>query len=527
MRTMGVPQIISVVLLLLVITADDSQSAKILGLFPFPARSHLISITALMKELARRGHQVTVVSSFPSPPMANYTDIIVKDTFPEKDSINFFEFFDEGMFSWLKIVFFWHMGLSTCERALQVPDIQKLIHDQNLDFDVIIFENFISECFYGFVHKLKIPVINISPNSALLAMGNPVGNTYNPSYMPDSMLGYKDHMTFKERIANTLITLLTSVGRRIMYLPRQDALIRKYFEDSSFPGIAVLEPNASLYLLNTHISIGFPQPYTPNTIEVGGMHIKDPKPLPKDLQKIMDEAEHGVIYFSLGSNVRSSDMPKEMLQVFLDVFSKLKQRVLWKWEKDSLPGQPSNVQLGKWLPQSDILAHPNLRLFITHGGLLSTQEAIYRGVPLLAIPVMGEQKSNAERAKESGYALMLDWRNITSESLNSAVDELINNPRYRENVQHLSVLFRDRQQPPLERAVYWVEYVLRHNGAPHLRSAALDLYWYQFYLLDVLAVVLGVVLLGLTGSGLTCWTIYRVFFQKKKSNPVTKSKKMK
>ena len=48
-------------------------------------------------------------------------------------------------------------------------------------------------------------------------------------------------------------------------------------------------------------------------------------------------------------------MPESKRNAFLGAFSKLKQRVLWKWESDTLPGQPSNVKLGKWLPQSDIL----------------------------------------------------------------------------------------------------------------------------------------------------------------------------
>jgi hypothetical protein len=55
--------------------------AKILGVFPFPARSHLIVQKALMLELARRGHEVTVVSGFPeNKPVPNYTDVVFKTT---------------------------------------------------------------------------------------------------------------------------------------------------------------------------------------------------------------------------------------------------------------------------------------------------------------------------------------------------------------------------------------------------------------------------------------------------------------
>lgn len=48
-------------------------------------------------------------------------------------------------------------------------------------------------------------------------------------------------------------------------------------------------------------------------------------------------------------------MPKEKLDMFLNTFKKLKQRILWKWEDDNLPGKPNNVMTAKWLPQTDIL----------------------------------------------------------------------------------------------------------------------------------------------------------------------------
>jgi glucuronosyltransferase len=75
----------------------------------------------------------------------------------------------------------------------------------------------------------------------------------------------------------------------------------------------------------------------------------------QDLQRYLDESSEGVIYFSMGSNLRSSNMRNATRNALLQAFSHLKQRVLWKWETDSLPGKPSNVKLGKWLPQSDIL----------------------------------------------------------------------------------------------------------------------------------------------------------------------------
>lgn len=77
----------------------------------------------------------------------------------------------------------------------------------------------------------------------------------------------------------------------------------------------------------------------------------------QDIKKFIDDASEGVIYFSIGSNLQSSQMSEGKRQAFLEAFSKLKQRVLWKWETDSLPGQPKNVMISKWLPQSDLLGN--------------------------------------------------------------------------------------------------------------------------------------------------------------------------
>jgi len=80
----------------------------------------------------------------------------------------------------------------------------------------------------------------------------------------------------------------------------------------------------------------------------------------QDLQEFLDKAKDGVIYFSLGTNVRSDHMPEEKMRAFREAFSELPQKILWKWESDILPGQPANVKFWKWLPQQDILGNISL-----------------------------------------------------------------------------------------------------------------------------------------------------------------------
>jgi glucuronosyltransferase len=112
----------------------------------------------------------------------------------------------------------------------------------------------------------------------------------------------------------------------------------------------------SLVLLNNHFSLNYPRPLVPTMIEVGGMHVSQTiNKLPEDIQEFLDGAEYGAIYFSMGTNLRSDHMPAERLAAFMTAFSEIPQRVLWKWESDTFPGQPANIKLGKWLPQQDIL----------------------------------------------------------------------------------------------------------------------------------------------------------------------------
>jgi len=66
--------------------------------------------------------------------------------------------------------------------------------------------------------------------------------------------------------------------------------------------------------------------------------------------------------------------------------------------------------------------------------------------------------------------------------------------RYKTNAMELSRRFKDRPRTPKEEIIYWTEYVIKHKGAHHLKTAALQLSWYQYFLIDVLIAVMLIVI---------------------------------
>ena len=223
-------------------------------------------------------------------------------------------------------------------------------------------------------------------------------------------------------------------------------------------------------------------------VEVGGLQLDhELQPMEEDLQKWMDEAEDGVIFLSMGSNVKFSMLPTEKLNIFINVLSKLKQRIVWTYDGDSMPNKPDNVMINKWFPQHEILAHKNTKLFITHGGLGSIVEAKYHGVPIIGMPMFADQPTNVKMTVEEGWGYKLDFPTLDEAALTAGLEEMLNNPSYLEKVKNLSQLARDRPQTPKELAVFWIEYVIRHKGAPHMRFQGVDLNFFQKKSLDVLA----------------------------------------
>ena len=218
-------------------------------------------------------------------------------------------------------------------------------------------------------------------------------------------------------------------------------------------------------------------------------------------------------------------MSPETRRTFISTFGRLKQRIIWKWEDETKMSSdvdilPPNVKLVPWLPQQDLLGHPKARLFITHGGLFSNQEAVYHGVPLISIPVFADQFINAQKAQDDGYAIHFDWDKVLQpNAFYDAIQQVLNNPLYGERMRKVSELMRDQKERPMDRAIYWIEYVIRHQGAQHLRSPARYLNVFERDLIDIYLTAFASVLLII-------YVCFR-FFSSKRNSPSTFRNRMK
>lgn len=149
----------------------------------------------------------------------------------------------------------------------------------------------------------------------------------------------------------------------------------------------------------------------------------------QDLQEYLDLSPHGVIYFSLGSNVKSANLSVATRKIIIEALSELPYNVLWKWETDYLPDQPENVMTRKWFPQQDLLGHKNIKAFVSQGGLQSMEEAVSNCVPVVGMPFFADQSLNVMKMVQMGIGRSIDHVTMTKETLKEVIIEVTENKK--------------------------------------------------------------------------------------------------
>ncbi|XP_048504920.1 UDP-glycosyltransferase UGT5-like [Athalia rosae] len=475
-------------LILLCFAGQGGLGARILGLFPVPTKSHLSITSPLMHALAKKGHDVTMFVPFPTGFNAtNYREIIYESP-PLGSDLTITDYFNVNFVR--HQFFYYDAGISVTEMVLTSQEAQSLIGSKE-KYDVVVMEQFASEALLVYVNKLECPVVLVSTFRTTSTINGIFGNSAPWSYVPAEFISLDDRMTLFERLQNALALIFIEVTRKYYYMPRQQALAAKYLGDANFeiPDLEELERRADLILINTHPAFSSPRPYMATMKDVAGMHIKPAKPLSSELHRYMESSEKGVIFFCLGSIFKSIEMPEHLIGALKKAFERVPYDVLWKWENNTMTDKPKNVRIEKWLPQNDILAHPKLKVFVTHGGISSLLETVYHKVPIVGIPIFGDQRQNIKLARTKGFVEVLNFSTMTEDDIYEAIVKVANDPKYKRNVEKVSAYWRGEMNHPLDVAVHSVEYVIRNNGTKHLKPAVMEQTFVQYFLLDLAFVV--------------------------------------
>nr|XP_057923180.1 UDP-glucuronosyltransferase 1A1-like [Doryrhamphus excisus] len=475
-----------------------SYSGKLLVL-PMDG-SHWIGIKAIAQEMGRRGHRVTVVIpeismrmgpgehydtlTFPVPYDQAYIDSLLstnKDMLL-KSTQPFVERIRKKISQISRVAEMIHV---TAESLLFNDSF--ISHLEKQGFDAVLTDPMVP---IGslIARKLGIPTVNLLRAIPCFLDMQSAGCPSPPSYVPRFFTGFTDKMDFKQRVINTLVSALEPLLCRVLYW-RFDQIASQFLREDV--GVAEVLSESAIWLHRIDFTLEFPRPLMPNMVPVGGINCNVRKPLPEDLEPWVS-GEHGFVVFTLGTAV--PEMPEEITNVFLEAFRQIPQKVIWRYTGSVSGNIPENVKMMNWVPQNDLLAHHGIRAFITHAGSHGLFEGLCHAVPMVMVPIAGDQPDNAERLASKGAGVVLDITAMTSEDLLQALNEVINNTGYKDTMRRLSALHKDRPVDPLDLSVYWTEYVMRHKGAEHLQAAVKDLNWFQYFCLDVIALLAAMLL---------------------------------
>uniref|UniRef100_A0A0K0FVA9 glucuronosyltransferase n=1 Tax=Strongyloides venezuelensis TaxID=75913 RepID=A0A0K0FVA9_STRVS len=453
----------------------------------------------ITKLLINAGHEVIVLSS-------NIDDTL-KDPYHETGKIYYTEphpYFVEHLKSPTTVKTIWkskedasgqqkmlqnllnsirYQGIS----ILNDEKLKNFIMEQN--FDAAISENMFYFMF-GVFKYWGIETTIATTSLFMLDTFYPLfGIPFAPSYIPSSITGYTDKMSYGERAINLLthLYLMHFSGVRSKYNNLEDVFDEKF-------GVGFYETNSiitnvSFFFINTNPFLDIPTPKSPKMIEVGGIGIQKSKPVSKEFSIILNKRNKNIL-ISFGTVCKSTYMDQEMKDEIIKTVKSLPDiTFIWKYEtpEDGLGEGIENLILSKWVPQNDLLNDERLSLFITHGGMGSTTEVAFSYVPALAVPIFGDQMRNAKLLERLEIGLAIKKVILRdSKKFREKILEVLNNDKYKINSIQTAEMLRNRPISSEELLVKHVEFACRFGQLPRLDLASKDMDVIEYYNLDII-----------------------------------------
>ncbi|CEF71674.1 UDP-glucuronosyl/UDP-glucosyltransferase family-containing protein [Strongyloides ratti] len=384
---------------------------------------------------------------------------------------------------------------TNCENIINDNILTQKMRDEN--FDLGIAELFVP-CGLGILKYYNIKnTITVFSGCAFDSYYEGLGLTVPVSQLPTSVAPLSKEMNLFER----LINLGSYISLKKIY--SDSVMIGNYVFEKVYPegqiDLHKLFKETSFLIDNCDPLLSFGSPTTPKFLHLGGFLNRDPKPLSEEFNNVLKKRKKNVL-ISFGSFTKSSTMKENMKKNLIKLFKEYSDTTfLWKFDEKNIEflKDIDNVYLFKWLPQLDLLADSRISLFITHGGMNSFLEASKFGVPLLVIPLFGDQPKNAKIIEQLklGKIITKSELNNNYKKLKKTFGKILNNDLYKETSKKMSLMIAERPYNQKETFIKYVEFASKFGAVEHFTIPYSNIPFWKYFYLDAILILIGIIFL--------------------------------
>lgn len=477
------------------------DSARILAIFPVPFKEHQLVYRPLIEQLANKDHQITLLTTDPIDLRVAGNGSLIKRidqidlsfvyNLPVLEDLNTVGSNPKDM---LRSIF--NVMRKISEAELQHPSVQELIAG-NERFDLVMVEWSGVSLMNAFAHHFNAPLVGITNGGAYINAHEALGNPNHPVGYPSIFMPFTEDLSLLQRISSVFFAIWYRFYYYTEEIPKQNLIASENF-GADIPNLLEIEQSADLLLINLYQALGNVRPVGPTTIYLGGIHRKLSlgDEMREDLAQFLDQSEEPIVYVNLdldpvGDHYR--------LEKIINSLESVQATIVWNWNQGQFVNTSTRIYQSFSLPQEEILAHPKVKLFITSGGQRNIEDAIHHRVPVLGVSYSTSLEHYLRQISkyEAGIISLIDFE--TQTTITDKLQDAFQLEIYQSNMDKLNRLLADKPMDSLERATWWIEYVMRNEGTRHLRAPQLS--WFQYLMLDVtLTVAVLATLVGLAAA---------------------------
>ncbi|GMT22145.1 hypothetical protein PFISCL1PPCAC_13442, partial [Pristionchus fissidentatus] len=465
--------------------------------------SHSQFLGTIADTLVDAGHNVTSLIPIMAPSLRDGTEKSHKIYVEGDHAVHAFyeqprvhNFFELNMFN---PIFPFIMGPimadnfgRTCALVVNEPGLIARLKAER--YDLMITENF-DPCGIGLSEAIGTKSVITSSSTCLV-------NWQHDLFGVEQALSYRMSLMSRELNVHSMVDrfwnlFAEALGRIMFYYPPKtvNRLLKETF-GPEYPTIAEQSAKVAYVLTNSEPLIESAAPTSSRVINVPGMAASSPRSLDAHWEEILNRRNKTVL-LSFGSMAKSVALPRQSKQGIVKAISSFPEiTFIWKYEdpEDEFCTEQAsklpNLVMTKWMPQVDILNHPNLALFITHGGMASTQETALRGVPGIFVPIFGDQPRNAGMMQFNELGRVYDkFELYDGDKLAATIREVLENDKYAKNAVRISQMLARKPFESRDLLIKHVEFAAEFGASAALMPQSVKMSFVQYNNLDVLAVI--------------------------------------